>query len=368
MDLLTPGALLFLILVPLLVAVYFGVLRRRQRVTVRYSSLSLIRAALPDQARWRRHFPFVLFLVALACLVIALTRPVSVVAVPTNKTTIILAMDVSMSMCSTDIAPNRLEVAQKAALDFIRQQKPGTQIGIVAFSGFAELIQAPTTDAELLQAAIDSLITGRRTAIGSSILKSLDAIAEIDPDVPPSSPGRANDPKIVPVPKGAYVPDIIVLLTDGANNYGPQPLVAAQQAAERGVRVYTIGFGTERGGEFPRCSPGMLGSEPIDPGFGGQGGRPGGGGGFGGGGFGGGPPGGFRRGIDEDTLKKVADLTGGTYSPAESANDLLTVFRDLPTNLIMKHETTELSVGFAAVAALLITASLVLSMLWRPIN
>jgi len=367
MDLLSPLALVLLGLVPLLLVAYLWVLRRRQRVTVRYSSLSLIRAALPDQARWRRHFPFALMLVALASLVIALTRPIAVMAVPTNQTTIILAMDVSMSMCSTDILPNRLEVAQSAARTFIEQQKPGTQIGIVAFSGFAEIVQTPTTDDEVLQTAVDSLLTGRRTAIGSGILRSLDAIAEIDPSVPPSSPGKPNDPKIIPVAKGAYVPDIIVLLTDGANNAGPQPLIAAQQALDRGVRVFTIGFGTEKGGEFPNCSRRFLGNEPPDPRFGG-----GQGGGFGGGGFsggqGGGPGGGFRRGIDEVTLKKVADLTGGTYSSAESASDLVQVFRDLPTNLIVKHETTELSVGFAALAAILVTMAMTLSMLWRPLT
>ena len=139
-----------------------------------------------DYSRLRRHLPFALFLLALASLIIAFGRPVAIVSVPTNQTTIILAIDVSRSMCSTDIQPSRLLAAEAAAISFIQSQKPGTQIGIVAFSGFAELIQPPTTDQGALQAAIDSLTTGRRTAIGSGILKSIDAIAEIDPNVAPS--------------------------------------------------------------------------------------------------------------------------------------------------------------------------------------
>ena len=150
MSALWPGFLLLLILLPLLIAAYIWMLRRRRRFAVRYSSLSLVRQALP-RSNWRRHAPFAIFLLALLSLIIALVRPVAIVSVPTNKTTIILALDVSRSMCSTDIAPNRLTAAKDAAVSFIERQRPGTQIGVVAFSGYAELIQPPTTDAELLE-------------------------------------------------------------------------------------------------------------------------------------------------------------------------------------------------------------------------
>src|SRR6185436_12235515 len=270
MDWLWPGFLLSLGLLPLLVVVYIWALRRRARVAVRYSSLALVREALPRQAWWRRHLPFALFLLALASLMLALGRPVAVVTVPTGQVTIMLTMDVSRSMCSTDIPPNRLEAAKAAALSFIQSQKPGTQIGIVAFAGFAELVQAPTTDQEVLQDAVASLLTGRRTAIGSGILKGLDAIAAIDPAVPASDDELAPGITVTPVPKGAYAPDIIVLLTDGVSNAGPLPLEAAQQAADRGVRVYTIGFGTENGqGQFGQAGQG--GGALRDP-FGGNGG------------------------------------------------------------------------------------------------
>jgi Ca-activated chloride channel family protein len=355
MQMLWPGFLLLLGLIPIIVIAYWLMLRRR-RVAVRFSSLSLMRELLPRQSRIRRHLPFVLFCLALVSLIIALGRPVSVVAVPTDQTTIILTMDVSRSMCATDIHPSRLQAAQAAANSFIRRQKGSTNIGVVAFSSFAELIQPPTTDPEMLQSAIDSLITGHRTAIGSGILKSLDAIAEIDPNVAPVTKNDTAETVITPVPRGAYVPDVIVLLTDGVSNIGPEPLDAAQEAIDRGVRIYTIGFGTAEGSSFPNCSPQFQGREPFDRGQGF--------GGWGGWGFGGG---GFRRGIDEETLKLVADLTGGEYYSAESASELQNVYNNLPTYLITRHETIEISVIFAALGALLVSCGILLSMLWRPL-
>ncbi len=379
MALLWPWFLLLLLIIPLLIAAYIWILHRRRRFTIRYSSLALVRASLPHQSRLRRHLPFALFVLALTSLILALVRPVAIISVPSGQATIILTIDVSMSMCSTDIQPNRLLAAESAALSFIKKQKASTQIGLVAFSGFAELIHPPSNDPETLTDAINSLLTGRRTAIGSAILKSLDAIAEVDPNVAQSIGPNSTAPEPAPVPKGAYVPDIIVLLTDGASNTGPLPLDAAQQAVDRGVRIYTIGFGTPNGSQFPNCSPQFQGNEPgSGQQFGGRqqqngGGQPpqgsqqfGNGGGFGGG-FGGGQRGGFRRGIDEDTLKKIAEMTGGTYYPAESAAQLQEVFQKLPTSLITKHETTEISVFFVLAGALLALAGIVLSMIWHPL-
>jgi len=361
MDLLWPGSLLLLGLIPLLLAAYIIVLRRRRRFAVRYSSLSLVREAMPQRASWRRHVPVALFLIALFSLVIALSRPVTVVAVPTGQVTIMLTIDVSRSMCATDVQPNRLLAAEAAAISFIQRQSPNTQIGVVAFSGFAELIQPPTNDQEMLQVAIESLLTGSRTAIGSGLLKAIDAIAEIDPNVTPSDSGTSSRPKPTPVPHGAYVPHIIVLLTDGVSNTGPQPLEAAQQAVDRGIRVYTIGFGTAENESLPPCRQGR---EPGD-----NGGQFGGGGRFGGGQFGGGGfGGGFRRGIDEDTLKQIADMTGGKYYAAQSAGELNDVFQSLPTYLITKHETTEVSFIFAALGALCAALAMALALLWQPLT
>src|SRR5262245_3012630 len=169
MDWFWPGSLYLLGLIPIFIAVYILILRRRRRFAVRYSSLALIRAALPHRSWLRRHLPFALFLVALASLVLALARPFAVVAVPTDKTTVILAMDVSRSMRFNDVLPSRLAAAKDAALSFVQRQNSITRIGVVAFAGFAELILPPTTDQEALDSAIESLTTGRATAIGSGI-------------------------------------------------------------------------------------------------------------------------------------------------------------------------------------------------------
>jgi Ca-activated chloride channel family protein len=350
MGLIWPGFLLLLGLIPLAAAVYIWVLRRRRRFAVRYSSLLLVREAQPHRSSLRRHLPMALFLLGLACLVIALSRPVATMIVPAGQTSVILAMDVSRSMCSTDISPNRLEAAKDAARSYIERQAAGMQIGIVAFAGFAELIQMPTSDQEVLEDAVSGLTTGRRTAIGSAILKSLDTIAEFNGNIPPSSSGPGSGEQPQPLPEGTYLPDIIVLLTDGASNSGPLPVDAAQQAADRGIRIYTIGFGTASGGMMD-CGDGFWG------------------GGFGGGsGFGGDPfGGGFRRGIDEPTLKQVAAMTGGEYYSAESADELQKVFRELPTYLITKTETTEISILFTAAGALLAALAIALSLLWHPL-
>jgi Ca-activated chloride channel homolog len=353
MSLLSPAFLLFLGLLPVLVGIRIWMLRRR-RAGLRYSSLSLVRDAAPGSSRLRRHLPFALFVLALGSLVIAMARPVQIVSLPAGQTTVILAMDVSRSMCATDIPPNRLLAAEEAASSFIEGQSSTTQIGIVAFAGFAEIVQSPTTDQEVLLDVVESLTTGRRTAIGSAILKSIDAIAEIDNSVAPSlaegDPPEAAPP---PVATGAYAPAIIVLLTDGANNAGPEPVDAAQQATARGVRVYTIGFGTaDPGAGSSQCGQQFIGREPPESGFGGGGGGGG---------------GGFRRAIDEVTLTDVAEATGGTYYPAESADELRAVLESLPTNLIFKHEAMEVSVAFVGLGALLVAMAVLLGQAWRPL-
>jgi Ca-activated chloride channel family protein len=348
------GLLALALVVPILIGVYVWSQRRRRPAAARFSSLSLIRAAMPGASRLRRHLPFAMFAAGIGALVLALGRPVVVLSVPANQATVILAMDVSGSMCSTDIDPTRLEAAEEAAVSFVEGQASGSEIGLVAFSGLAAVIQPPTSDQGALIDAIRSLTTGRRTAIGSGILASIDAIAEVDPNVAkavlPGRPGTAPEPVL----EGAYVPDIVVLLTDGANNAGTPPLEAAQQAVDRGIRVYTIGFGSPQGGELnPDCRQQFIGREPAGAG----------GFGFGGGGFGGG----FRRGIDEDTLKAVAELTGGEYYPAESASELEEVFRGLPTSTITKAEPVEVSAGFVGVGTVLAGFALLLSRAWRPL-
>jgi Ca-activated chloride channel homolog len=350
------GSLFLLVLIPLFVAFYVWLLRRRRRYTVRFSSLALVREAASHQSRWRRHLPFAIFLLAITSLVFAMARPMATVSVPSNKATVILAIDVSRSMCSNDIKPNRLEAAKTAAKNFIHAKVKGRQIGVVAFAGFAELIQPSTENPRLLDSAVDSLAPARRTAIGSAILRSIDAIAEVDNRVKPSDISQAmNTAPTVPntgsQPKD-YVPHIIVLLTDGSSNAGPFPLTAAEQAVERGIRIYTIGFGSNSGNSVMDCGA-QFQESPFD------------GGGFG---FGFGQSGGFRLDIDETTLRQIADMTGGEYHAASSANELESVFHNLPTYVVTTRQNTEITAFFTAAAAILAILALALSFLWHPLS
>ena len=364
MEFLWPWALIALLIIPLLVALYVWMLRRKRRYAVRFSSIDLIRAAMPRHSRWRRHLPFALFVAGLAALLMAMARPAAVVTVPLNRANIVLAMDISRSMCATDVSPNRLTVAQEAALAFIDDQPDGTQIGIVAFTGLAEIVVPPTGDREALQQAVDSFTTALGTAIGSAILKSIDAIASVNDEVAPSGVNlraglEEGDPSIAGADPDAnidfYQPDIIVLLTDGANSRGPLPIDAAQQAVDRQVRIYTIGFGTTNPGRMV-CTRAQLGGDVFR-----------GGGGFPSGGFSGGGGGNFRRYVmlDEPMLRAVAEMTGGEYFQAENADQLLKVFADLPSHVVLQTERRELSVLFSALAALLATAGVALSLQWN---
>ena len=329
---------------------------------MRFSSLSLVRVAAPGSSRIRRHLPFALFVLGLGSLVFAMARPAAIVPVPSSRTTVVLAMDVSRSMCATDIPPNRLVAAEEAASSFVENQDSGTQIGIVAFAGFAEIVQVPTNDEEVLLDVIASLATGRRTAVGSAILEAIDAIAEIDPSIAASidefDPGASAPPS---VPEGAYAPAIIVLLTDGASNAGPgtgrgrpaggRSRASGSSRSGSGRRIPAAG--RHAAGRSTSATSPATAARGFDPGFGG--------GGFGGGG------GGLRRAIDEETLMAVAEATGGEYDLAENAGQLNEVFAELPTDLIVAHEVVEISVAFTAVAVVLIGLAILLGQAWRPL-
>jgi Ca-activated chloride channel family protein len=372
MSFATPLALASLLLVPLLLGGYLWQLRRRRKQAVRYSSVALIRQALPRYSSWRRHVPIGLFLASIAALGFASARPEITEEVPLNQTSIILTLDVSGSMCATDVAPNRLTAAQNAAKDFVKNQVAGTRIGIIAFANFAQLVVPPTTDKSTLTKAIDNLTTSRGTVIGAATLQAVDAIASVNPDVAPIAPdvqaqadqggfgpggGTATttppDTTPAPVPPGGYEPDIIVLLTDGANTRGISPVEAAQQAAQRRVRVYTIGFGTDHPTDLV-CSAEQLGAGGFGGGFGGGGG---------GGGFGGGGRNFLTR--DEATLKAVAAATGGAYYQAEDAEQLRGVFAKLPSDIQHQRQEREISVWFVIGGALLAVGAFGLSLWWN---
>jgi Ca-activated chloride channel family protein len=254
-----------------------------------------------------------------------------------------------------DIMPNRFEVAKAAAVSFIQQPVLGTQVGVVAFAGFAELAQEPTTELKLLENSITTLTTATETAIGSAILRALDAIAEVDERVAPSeeiNPLLAASPEQPHVPKPSnedYLPHIVVLLTDGSSNSGPPPLSAAQQAAARGIRIYSIGFGTTKAAAMD-CWNLYADLPPSNPGLESK---------VGGGSFGNGP--------DEATLKQIAEMTGGEFYSATSADELQMVFQELHSFVAMTNKTIEVSAYFAATGTFLAMAAFFLAALWHPL-
>jgi Ca-activated chloride channel family protein len=351
--------MLLTLLVPLvLLLAYLWMLRRRKKRAISYGSLSLMREAAPSAAPWKRHIPTTLALLALTSLGIGAARPQATIEVPLSRTSIILALDVSLSMCSTDVVPNRLAVAADAARNFVENRDDGTQIGIVAFGGTAELVVPPTNNTDELVAAIDDFTTSLGTGIGNATLRSLDAIAEVNPDVDRATldlSGTVDRDAIAAA--GEFVPDIVVLLTDGANSQGVEPLLAAQQAFDRRVRVYTIGFGGDEIAEMV-CAPDQIGPSSYAPGFGFNDGRP-------------------DLGdttlddlrpflvIDEATLMQVADLTGGEYFRAADSQQLIEVFNQLPSQIVLQEQETEISVAFLAAAAALFLSAVGLSVLWN---
>ncbi|CAN7164197.1 VWA domain-containing protein [Terrabacter sp. LjRoot27] len=365
-----PLLLVTLLFVPVLLGVYVWQLRRRRRQAVRYSNVALLRAAGAGSASWKRHVPIALVLGALGLLGLASARPTVRAEVPTSSSTIILALDVSGSMCATDVAPNRLSAAQAAVRTFVEGQDDETKVGLVVFSGFAQLAVAPTADRDELLSSIDAVTTGRGTAIGAAILRSIDGIAELDPNVAPADavdepstdgPGLA-DPTPAPTPSGGsggvgggpggagggaavdVAPEIIVLLTDGANTRGVTPAQAAEQAAARGVRVYPIGFGTTNPTQMACTRDQYGGFQPRTRDFGGAGG-----GSLGGRNF---------LVVDEAALKGVAQTTGGEYFAATDADGLTKVLADLPKHVTVSEQDVDLSAAAGLLAAALLLGGL----------
>jgi Ca-activated chloride channel family protein len=344
-----PWALLSLSVIPLVLIATWWLRRRRRRSAVRVASIALVRSALPRRTRWVALIPGLLLMLGFATLGVGAARPQATVPVASNSTTIMLAMDVSGSMCSTDVDPNRLTVAQQAAISFIESQHGGVKIGLVAFAGVAAMQVPPTTDTDQLVEAINGFSTSRGTAIGSAILTSIDGIAGIDPTVAPSGVDAET------AKRSGYATDVIVVLTDGANTQGVEPVEAADVAAVRGVRVFTIGFGTTTPSQMA-CTGQQAGGWP--------------GGGWGGGGGGGGGRGGGRNPlvIDEDALRTVAEKTGGEYYRAESADQLQEALGDLPRHVTVVREHIDIASWFAAVGGLLVSVALGLAMWWNRLR
>src|SRR5215470_19775255 len=340
-----PWALLALLVIPLMFAAWWLTRLRRRRAVVRVTSIALVRTAAPGRSRWRRRIPAALLTLGLAVLAVGAARPQATVPVASSSATIVLALDVSGSMCSTDVKPNRITAAEQAASAFIKSQAGGgPRIGLVAFSSTAVVLVPPSADSKLLLSALDGLTTSFGTAIGEGILTSLDAIAQIDPSVAPTGATASRG-------RGAgYANDVIVVLTDGSNNRGVDPQTAAKQAASRGVRVFTIGYGTDNPAPLA-CSSAQFG------GFSGFGGA---GAGFGGR-FGGGNP--FDA--DFDALRQISRTTGGTFYRAQDAAQLSRTLAKLPAAFTIVRKHIDLASWFAVGGGLLIAAAVALSLWWN---
>ena len=332
-----PAMLWSLAALPLLVLAYLWLLKRRKKTALRYASLALVKEAMGARGAWRRHVPPALLLVALAALLLASARPAAVISLPLAEQTIVLAMDVSGSMRAADVLPSRLKAAQEAAKAFVAELPRSVRVGVVSFAGTAAIVQPPTQSREDVVAAIDRFQLQRATAIGSGIILSLSTIfpdADFDlslitgqREMPPA-PGDKPKKEFVPVQPGSYNSAAIILLTDGQRTMGPDPVEAAKMAADRGVRVYTVGIGTKEGE--------IIAFEGWS----------------------------MRVRLDEETLKAIANITRADYFYAGTAQDLKKVYETLSSRLTVEKKETEISALFAMAAAALALLSAGLSLLW----
>ncbi len=331
MSFIWPAMLFLLLLLPFLALSYIRLQKRRQRTTAHYGNFGLLNRA-PGA---RRHLPPALFLAGMAIMTMALARPQMVVSVPKVEGTVILAFDVSGSMGAGDLKPTRLDAAKAAARDFILRQPSSVQIGVVAFSDNGFAVQTPTDNQDEILASINRLTPQRGTSLANGILASLNAIAvSAGKDSQAQGPllysnlTPAPAPTPTPVPKGTYTPAAIILLTDGENNESPDPFATAQTAADRGVRIYTIGIGSAAGADV------HINGFTI------------------------------HTQLDEATLKQISQITGGAYYNAQSAQDLIKIYDNLDPQLVIKPEKTEVTSIFAGASLLVLLIGGMFSMLW----
>jgi len=333
MNFLWPEALLFLLAPALLALAYRARMRRKVAV--------MPGLEMPRMRQREQHLPIILYLLALAVAAFAAARPTALITLPSQQRTIILAIDVSLSMRAADVLPNRLAAAQAAAKEFIEEQPNDVRLGIVSFAGTAVVAQQPTKKKEDLIEAIDRLQLDRHTAIGSGIIVSIAALfpdAGIDVESFATLPWRNPRPSVPkpeakakdfkPVPPGSNPNAAIILLTDGRRTIGPDPLQAARMAADRGVRIYTVGFGNAQG------APVQVEGYSIYMMF------------------------------DEATLKAIAELTNAEYFQASSGAELKKIYDTLTAKFVLQREQTEITAFFAAAAAALVIAAAGLSLAW----
>ena len=335
MTFLWPEALGLLATLPVLVALYVLFLRRTKKAALRYASLSMVKEAMAGRAL-RRHVPPLIFFLALVAGFLALARPAAVMRMPSLYETVVLSIDISGSMKAKDVDPDRITAAQEAAKAFVTHQPTSTRIGVVAFGGTTALVQPPTQNREDVLAAINRLQPQRAAAIGAGILVALKAIfpdMEVDlrssrTDTPPAHAPNPYKPTPKPVTPGSYGSAVIILLTDGQNTSGPNPIDAAKMAADRGVRVYTVGIGTAAGARLQFDGWSM------------------------------------HVRLDEETLRHVANITRAEYFFTDNAVDLKKIYNTLNARFTMEKKQTEITVFFSAAATFLALLASALSIAW----
>jgi Ca-activated chloride channel family protein len=326
-----PPMLLALALVPLGILAYREIERRRRRRAAEQGSLGLAQTAIRRPLGVRGRIPAVLCVVGFVILAVAMARPQAAVSLPHTEGTVILAFDVSASMAADDLKPTRMDAAKAAAKDFVMRQPAGVVIGIVAFSDAGLSVQVPSSDQAAVIASIDRLTPARGTSLGQGILASLNAVAQAESDTPPdyySNRSFAPSPSPSAVPAGSHGSAVIVLLSDGENTESPDPIAAAQTAADQGIRIDTVGIGSAAGTTLDLN--------------------------------------GFKvhTQLDEATLQQVAQITGGTYYSADDEAQLHAIYDSLDTRLVVKSEQIEITGLLAGASILLLVAGGVTSLAW----
>ena len=328
MTFIWPPLLWLLLLAPLGVLAYLRVQRRRRQHAAQYGQLGLGFTAAAQRLGWRRHLPAVLFLAALSLLLFALARPQMAVSLPRVEGTVILTFDISGSMAATDLQPTRLEAAKVAARAFVERQPTSVLIGVVAFSDGGLSVQAPTNETNDVLAAINRLSPQRGTSLAQGIQAALNTLAAMNAERSFLSDDTRPTPGPTIVPAGSNGATAIILLTDGENNVEPDPLEAAQAAANAGVRVYTVGVGSAAGVNLD------LDGFSV-----------------------------FTQ-LNEPTLKQIAQVTEGAYYNAASAEDLESIYSGLDLQLVVRPEDMEITSIVAGLGVVLLLLGGGLSLVW----
>lgn len=313
MHFLSPAWLVLLVPVAALLAAYVAVQLRRKQYVARFSNLELLGSVAPRRPGWRRHLTFALLLVGLVVLSLGVARPSAAVQVPREKATVILAIDVSLSMQATDVLPSRIQAAQQAAKTFIGLLPPRINLGLVSFARTASVLVPPTLDRGALKRGVDALRLQNYTAIGDAVFSSLDAITVFS---------RSNTPKGEKPP-----PARIVLMSDGSNTVGRSLSAAADAAKKAHVEVSTIAFGTDTGTV-------TYGGETIPV------------------------P------ADKAALRQLAQATGGSFHTATSVNELESVYKNIGSQIGYTTEQRDISWRFLLAGVLLLLVAGGTSMLW----